>query len=302
MKRNWIQIVTLILCVVLLIIVIVQGKRIEELNRKIDSRMDYVDRNIENEMDMLADYVSAELDRSEKLVAEYDIQPAGIDSAEKSLIMDVSVKLKQWHDDTAVNLICGQGTQPVAMKAVGNGVYSARVSLPVKAEQDLVLEAAISGGGMTKLEELDTWDHLLNQLPLHYFSGSWSGPDYREGVVSSQFDITIRTQNGYTGAINNPRFLVYRNEELVQTIPAVPFTFEHLPPADGQSFAVCESGQNWELECGPEDKIVIRFRCEDDFGLGYDFLFANWVSGDAAGAVPEHEGIAESGLLLYWPE
>ena len=52
------------------------------------------------------------------------------------------------------------------------------------------------------------------------------------------------------------------------------------------------------------DVIEIRFLCQDEFGLGYDWLFANWTP---EGEIPENQAAAGvvSGLgdlKLTWPE
>ena len=60
----------------------------------------------------------------------------------------------------------------------------------------------------------------------------------------------------------------------------------------------------WSVPCDIGDVIDIRFRCEDKYGLGYEFLFQSWlVEGDT---VENQDGAGaryESSLLeLYWPE
>ena len=58
------------------------------------------------------------------------------------------------------------------------------------------------------------------------------------------------------------------------------------------------------MACDVGDVIEIRFRCEDEFGLGYDFLFQTWVAeGETADNQASAGGQSGSSLLeLYWPE
>ena len=141
-------------------------------------------------------------------------------------------------------------------------------------------------------------------LPLQTGGGGWDGPVYQDGILSSQFHITIEGRdNQRPGVIENPEFRIYRNGELVQTFGAV------IDPSAGSGSGVCYTvdaeDYRWSLECDEGDTIKIRFLCQDEFGLGYDWLFANWTPDDgemqrdqaSAGAV---SGLAD--LKLIWPE
>ena len=53
------------------------------------------------------------------------------------------------------------------------------------------------------------------------------------------------------------------------------------------------------------DNIDIRFRCEDEYGLGYDFLFANWVALEETENNTQSAGAnygTNKSLILYWSE
>ena len=53
-------------------------------------------------------------------------------------------------------------------------------------------------------------------------------------------------------------------------------------------------GKGVHVEFHEDDTIIIRFRCEDEFGLGYDFLFFTWTA--------EGEIFEEPDMTLFWPE
>ena len=139
-------------------------------------------------------------------------------------------------------------------------------------------------------------------LPLRNSGGGWSGPEYREGVMSSQFNITIEGQDAVPGPIQNPQFLTYKNGELVLTQDAVedPYT----SGTNAVCYTVDTENYDWSVACEVGDVIEVRFRCEDEFGLGYDFLFQTWV---AEGETADNQASAggQDGsvpLELYWPE
>lgn len=139
-------------------------------------------------------------------------------------------------------------------------------------------------------------------LPLQNGGGGWSGPEYRDGVLSSQFNISLRGQNGMPGPIREPRFQIYKNGKLAQTLAAV--IDPYAGASDGVCYTVDTEDYNWSLECDEGDTIEIRFLCQDEYGLGYDFLFAVWTP---EGETPENQGAAGAltglgDLRLTWPE
>ncbi|MBR2402879.1 MAG: hypothetical protein IKB01_08970 [Lachnospiraceae bacterium] len=115
MKNNWIQYLSLVLCAIMLIIIIAQGKKLDE-------------------------YQNVNVD----------------------------------------------------MKGDGTGIFSGQIFLPVEGNNEVFLCTQISGGGLTTKEELGGWGDLSMLLPLQNSGGGWSGPEYRDGVMSSQFSISIR--------------------------------------------------------------------------------------------------------------
>jgi hypothetical protein len=65
---------------------------------------------------------------------------------------------------------------------------------------------------------------------------------------------------------------------------------------------VATQGHLWQLECAAEDVIDIRFRCRDEYGLGYDFLFATW-SADPENVYGQTGAEFQSGsseVELFW--
>jgi len=304
MKKNWMQILTLCLCGVLLVVTIAQGKQLSEFQRKMENQMDHLRSDVEHEIQYISNDIERELEEANRVVAEYALEPQGIDKATRSLQAEASVTLKEWYEDTQIVLLARVGDEELSLPTTtdGNGSFSSQLSLPLDGNYEVFLDALVTGGGLTKKENLSAWGEIAMMLPLRNSGGGWSGPEYREGVMCSQFNITIEGQNAVPGPIQNPQFLTYKNGELVLTQDAVqdPYT----SGTNAVCYTVDTENYDWSVECDVGDVIEVRFRCEDEFGLGYDFLFQTWV---AEGETAENQasGGVQSGsalLELYWPE
>ena len=304
MKKNWMQILTLCLCGVLLVVTIAQGKQLSEFQRKMENQMDHLRSDVEHEIQYISNDIERELEEANRIVAEYALEPQGIDKATRSLQAEASVTLKEWYEDTQIVLLARVGDEELSLPTTtdGNGSFSSQLSLPLDGNYEVFLDALVTGGGLTKKENLSAWGEIAMMLTLRNSGGGWSGPEYREGVMCSQFNITIEGQNAVPGPIQNPQFLTYKNGELVLTQDAVqdPYT----SGTNAVCYTVDTENYDWSVECDAGDVIEVRFRCEDEFGLGYDFLFQTWV---AEGETAENQasGGVQSGsalLELYWPE
>ena len=216
----------------------------------------------------------------------------------------MTLSLRRWAADTAVTLLAELNGEPREIPMIGeNGTFKTTVGLPVTGQGELVFTALITSQGETSREHVTGYGDFSMLLPLQTGGGGWDGPVYQNGILSSQFHITIDGQdNKKPGAIENPEFRIYRNGELVQTFGAV------IDPSAGSSSGICYTvdteDYRWSLECDEGDVIEIRFLCQDEFGLSYDWLFAAWTP---EGETPENQAAAGvvSGLgdlELTWPE
>lgn len=304
MKKNWMQIVTLCLCGVLLVVSIIQGKQLSELQRQMNSDMGSLRNKVELEIQNFTSYIERELEEANRVIAEHELQPNGIDKENRGLQTVASVTLKEWYEDTEITLLARIGTDELSlpMTSDGAGNYTSPLLLPLEGNYEVFLDALVSGGGLTKKESLGAWGEISMLLPLQNSGGGWSGPEYRDGVMSSQFHITIRGENGTPVPVQNPKFLTFKNGELVQTQNAIEDPYAEA--SDGRCYTVDDENYEWSVECDVGDEIEVRFRCEDEFGLGYDFLFQSWVAeGETADNQASAGGQSGSALLeLYWPE
>ena len=304
MKKNWMQIVTLCLCGVLLVVTIAQGKQLSELQRKMENQMEHLRSDVEHEIQYISNNIERELEEANRVVAEYALEPKGIDKETRSLQAEASVTLKEWYDDTQVVLLATIGDEEISMPAStdGNGSFSSQLSLPLEGNYEVFLDALMTSGGLTKKETLSAWGEISMMLPLRNSGGGWSGPEYGGGIMSSQFHITLEGENDKPAPVENPQFLTYRNGELVQTQNAIEDPYSST--SNGRCYTVDTENYEWSVECEVGDVIDIRFRCEDEYGLGYDFLFQSWVAEGDLAESPVGSGVqgGSSQVTLYWPE
>ena len=304
MKQNLLQTLSLILCLVLLVLVLGQNRQMRQRHELLESDIHNLRMMLSDEIRSISSSIEHQLEESQRIVADYAWQPRGISKEENALLADVSVTLKEWFSDTQVMLLAIVGDRQNELSAVadGNGTFTAHLPIPLETSQEIRLTVCVTGGGKTQRETLGAWSDIAMLLPVQNTGGGWDGPNYHNGTMSSNFNISIAAREGTLGPIENPRFQVYRNGELVQTIPAVidPYSSS----SHGKDYTVDTQGNRWHLECDPGDTVDIRFLCEDEYGLGYDFLFGSWQaeegnSGSYNGATYQSGSYA---LNLYWPE
>ena len=304
MKNNLIQVLSLILCIVLLILVLGQNRQLRRTSEQLERDLHNLRMMLSDEVRSISSNLEQQLEESQRIIGDYDLQPIGISKEENALLADVSVTLKEWFSDTQVTLLATVGDRQSELVAHsdGNGTFTAQLPIPLESSQEIRLTVKLSGGGKHQLETVGAWGDIGMLLPLQNSGGGWDGPTYQDGTMSNNFNISIRGQDGNLGPIENPRFQFYLNGELVETIPAIidPYSSS----SDGVNYTVESPGYRWHLKCEPEDTVDIRFLCEDEYGLGYDFLFANWLATD--GTSGSYNGATyQSGsyaLNLYWPE
>jgi hypothetical protein len=303
MKKNWISIASLVLNVVLLAGLFWVGSEVKELRRETTQLCDQFHDEIYVIRNQMSDIRATQREQIE-FVEEFRFEPTGLNQETKQMEGTMTLSLRRWAADTAVTLLVELNGEPREIPMIGeNGTFKTTVGLPVTGQGELVFTALITSQGETSREHVTGYGDFSMLLPLQTGGGGWDGPVYQNGILSSQFHITIDGQdNKKPGAIENPEFRIYRNGELVQTFGAV------IDPTAGSSSGFCYTvdteDYRWSLECDEGDVIEIRFLCQDEFGLGYDWLFANWTP---EGEIPENHAAAGvvSGLgdlKLIWPE
>ena len=103
MKKNWIALVSLALNLVLVALVLWQGSRLDTLEQDLWN----VQANLLDRQDQVMDEVDAlreDVREGERLIADWSLEPAGLDSETQSLLAEVVLQLRQWGADTSVKL------------------------------------------------------------------------------------------------------------------------------------------------------------------------------------------------------
>ena len=303
MKKNWLQAVSLVLNLVLLAGLFWVGSEVKELRREAWDQH----RNIYNEIDATREQVHnirmAQREQME-LVENFHFEPTGLNGETRLLEGTMTLSLRRWAADTAVTLLVELNGETWELPMTGeSGKFETAVGLPVTEHGELIFTALITSQGETSREQMMGYGDFSMLLPLQSDGGGWDGPEYRDGVLSSHFNVAV-TGRDYQqpGEIRDPKFQVYRNGEPVQTIAAVidPYSGS----SNGVNYTVDTEDYRWSLECDDGDTIEIRFLCRDEYGLGYDFLFGNWT---VEGENPEWDSMAGAmsglgDLELIWPE
>lgn len=303
MKKNWMQLLSLLMSVVLLALLVRQSQTVEDLRRSLQSVENRM-YDLEDEVRGISGDVTRAVEEAANPIQNWEVQPAGIDKENQRLLANVVLELKTWQEDTVIYLETevGPDRHILAMQVDDVGFCSGTMLFPVNEQCEVRLAAVITGGGESRRVDLGGWGDISMLLPVQNGGGGWSGPEYRDGVLSSQFNISLRGQNGMPGPIREPRFQIYKNGKLAQTLAAV--IDPYAGASDGVCYTVDTEDYNWSLECDEGDTIEIRFLCQDEYGLGYDFLFAVWTP---EGETPENQGAGGAstgldGLRLSWPE
>lgn len=299
MGKNWTQKLTLALNVVLVLLLLWQGARLEELQRSMTDWDNEMLRRFQDLQNQVAN-VSDSLKEQGTPIESWTLEPTGLDSESRTLTADVVVQLRQWSPDSVVDLtITSSGkTERAALSVDETGVCRGEIAIPT-ARGEIRLETAVTSGGVTVREDLGGWEGIYMLLPLQLSGSSVSGPTYQEGTLSSNFDLVLANESGTT--VVDPVFRIYRNGSLEQEVEAEPSQTMSTGSSDDQVYAPALPDQTMQLDCAPGDRIEVRFSCTDGYGLGYDFAYLSWAILED-GSVADQEITDWMMPLLTWPE
>ncbi len=279
MKKNALQIISICLSLVLLVVCILQGIQMQEYKSLLDRKLESLRDDVKNEIDSVCYRMESALEESQRVVQEYSIEPVAVNVEEWTLETYVSVTLKEWYDDTEVTLLVGMDEKSLSLpiSREHDGRFSATLPLPLDNLPHIDLDVQLRNQGKTTRETLLTWVDYSQLLPLWNYGGGWTAPSYENGVLSCECYINLesrgRTEEPPT--VLAPVFKIYKNGELVQTQEARLDGGWSIGGISAYTFNNTE--RMWHLECAEGDEFVIRFCCQDEFGLGYDFLFMSGV-------------------------
>lgn len=279
MKRlktwNW----TLILCVVLLGVNLWQGKRLSELEQDIRNAQN----SLMNDINAVRGQVSSVyygLEHNDDLIQNWEYATS-VDMEKRRFNVDVAVDLKEWSEDTAVDVVWenlyGESLEGVErLTGTPAGSYSGTLKLPgLERLNEISLAAVITNGGTQRRENLGSLGDVAGMLPLQCNSWGMGGPSYRRGVftVSNCLAALYSKSEKVPEEIENAVFHLARNGEVVAEQTA----------KQGYTMGNYECDQEMSVECQTGDKLILSFSCRDQYGLGYEFFLYGWeITGEGA--------------------
>jgi len=284
MRKNALQIVTLGLCIVLLVVTIRQGRKLEEYHGQLSTEMTSKYAMIYNDLEGISARIERKLEEGAKLVADYGLQPAGLNKESRSLLADMTVTLKEWNADTAVTLLIRLDGEEQALPMIpaGNGAFACGLELSTEQECEIWMDIVITSGGMTRREALGSVGNVSALLPIQMHSWGGSAPVYESGMVSiGNHSGDLEMRSGGAVKVTDVCYRLYVNGEKVK------------------EEAVCE---NWLVPCSEGDEVRLTLFCRDEYGLGYEFTLQEFVCDADAGkrGTGDVGSGGSSSLVLSW--
>ena len=295
MRKNWIQIVSLVLNVVLLASVVYLDGKLEDTRRTLRNDIEDVERGIQSSVDQIEWNVENAIKEATKLVTDFDVEPVGFDADTLSLEVLLRLSLRQWSPVTtvAVETTVGGDRSIQILPIDASGNCSGILLFPIEKNQEIHVAAAITTGGVTSREELASWWDFSAMLPIQL--GSWGGsmPEYQDEMLRLEsFLVCMDSLNdGYGIPVDDPEFRIYLNDELVKTQPGNEF-----PDGDIMQYDCVLEG----VPCKPGDTMRLAFSCKDAFGLGYEYNLGIWNVPAEAGELEELPLEVEMRPTLTW--
>lgn len=135
MKKQWMQMTSLVLNCVLILLIFWQGSRLDDLELEMRRGLNDVESTTRSETASVASRVERILDERARVIADYELTPTGLDQETQTLLANWRVTLRQWSADTQVTaeMTVSGKKQSLSLEHQGSGVFSAPVSLPGEA-------------------------------------------------------------------------------------------------------------------------------------------------------------------------
>lgn len=298
MKKNWFQILSLALNVVLLIALFVT--RAELVNRQtiLKSNLDGIAYRLSDMDDQITNLSAKQREQTEDL-SDFSLEPTGLDPESHTLQADMSITLRRWTADTEVALAVTRNGQTTEQPMSGNGgVFTALVSLPVEDTGEVSFAANITAGGQTSREEVTSYSDLAMLLPLTNDGSGYGDPTYRGGSLQLQYDLGVRKQ--YGTEVVAPVFQVLKNGETVQTLPVKISESTVSSDPDVVYYTTASENGGIAVSCQPEDTVELHLLCRDSFGLSYDFTVCTYEIDQDGTIVEEVWPVTDYNVEVSW--
>ena len=281
MKGKWFQIVSLALNAVLLIALLMTRAELVDTQTILKSQLDGIAWRLSDMDNQITDLSAKQREQTENL-ADFSLEPTGLDSENHTLQADMKITLRRWTADTEVTLLVTQSGQTTEQPMTGtDGVFATPVGLPVEQTGEVSFAMNITDGGQTSREEVTGYSDIAMLLPLVSIgNGSVTGPSYEKETACMEIDFDVGLEKQYGAEAVNPVFQIRKNGKAVQEVSAkiseqVP---SNNPPED--YYAPDTAENKLEIPCQPSDTVEIHLLCRDSFGLAYDFTTYSYEIGE----------------------
>lgn len=269
-KTDWGKIAA-VLYAVLLVLNLWQLSQISDLRNQLGS----VETNLQTEtrrLDERLQAVQRTAREADKLVQDWELVSVSPDAESRCLRAEVSLRLKEWREDTQVRLTVVQGTDTrEAAMTGGGGQYAGTAEIPVN-NQEVRLLAQVSAEGLRKEEDLFGWDSASMLLPVQCLGWGAGGPDYtRNADKSGTLTVTgceaelMGYEKRALPQLSGQVFRLRRNGEIAEEMTAM--------YGDTIGQYTC---QELSSEARIGDEFTLTFFCRDESGLGYEFFLNGW--------------------------
>ena len=298
MKKNWFQILSLALNVVLLIALLMTRTELADTQNNLKNQLDSVACWLMDVQDQITDLSVRQREQTEDL-SDFSFEPTGLDPESHTLQADMSITLRRWTADTEVALLITQNGQTAELPMTGtDGVFATPVGLPVEDTGEVSFAANITAGGQTSREEVTSYSDLAVLLPLSNDSSGYGEPTYRGGNFQLQYDLGIRKQYGTEVIV--PVFQVLKNGETVQTLPAKISESTFSGDPDVVYYTPASENGGIAVSCQPKDTIELHLLCRDSFGLSYDFTACTYEIDQDGTMAEEVWPVTDHNVRVSW--
>ena len=298
MKKNWFQILSLALNVMLLIALLVTRAELVDTRTILKSNLDGITWRLSDMDDRITNLSAKQREQTEDL-SDFSFEPTGLDPESHTLQADMSITLRRWTADTEVTLLVTQSGRITEQPMSGSGgVFTTPVSLPVEDTGEVSFAANITAGGQTSREEVTSYSDLAMLLPLTNDGSGYGDPTYRGGSLQLQYDLGIRKQ--YGTEVVAPVFQVLKNGETVQTLPVKISESTASSDPDVVYYTPASDDGNIEVSCQPKDTIELHLLCRDSFGLSYDFTVCTYEIDQDGTIVEEVWPVTDYNVEVSW--
>ncbi|MDD3347918.1 hypothetical protein [Oscillibacter sp.] len=234
-------------------------------------------------------------------VVDCVVEPVGVDLQTRSLLADVTVTLKDWEEKPALLLEAGETSAEFPLTAAENGVFIGSVAVPLEPLSGFQLYLTAEKYGQALIRErLGRWNHISTLLPLRMTSSGYSDPQYQDGTfqMTGWASAEIASQDRDDIEVDAPEFRLYRNGELLRTVPGER-DWNVIGKAEADGY-IPEEQEDWTVDCGKGDQVMLTFACRGENGLGWEFTIAHFQVKD--GDVETVRLDEDIDPILTWPE